>query len=79
MIFFTPVFYHPDQLSSGVQIIVLAWNPFTYLIEAFRAPLIGAPLLPSYYIGTAVVTVINVALGLAVFTRARSRLPYWVA
>lgn len=79
MIFFTPVFYHPDQLSSGVQIIVLAWNPFTYLIEAFRAPLIGAPLLPAYYIGTAVVTVINVALGLVVFTRARSRLPYWVA
>ena len=46
---------------------------------AFRSPLIGAPLLPSYYIGTAIVTVINVAIGLAVFTRARSRLPYWVA
>jgi homopolymeric O-antigen transport system permease protein len=79
MIFFTPVFYDPKKLSSGVQIVVLAWNPFTYLIQAFRAPLIGAPLLPSYYIGTAIFTVANVALGLAVFTRARSRLPYWVA
>jgi len=78
-IFFCPIFYSTDQLSSGIQIAVLWWNPFTYLIEAFRAPLIGAPLLPSYYIGTAVVTLINVALGLAVFTRARSRLPYWVA
>ena len=46
---------------------------------AFRTPLIGEPLLPWYYVGTAIVTVINVALGLAVFTRARSRLPYWVA
>ena len=58
---------------------MLVWNPFTYLILAFRAPLIGAPLLPSYYIGTAILTVINVVVGLAVFTRARSRLPYWVA
>jgi ABC-type polysaccharide/polyol phosphate export permease len=79
IIFFTPVFYQPNKLSSGIQIVVLSWNPFTYLIQAFRAPLIGAPLLPSYYIGTAVFTVINVVLGLAVFTRARSRLPYWVA
>lgn len=79
IIFFTPVFYDPNHLSSRIQIVVLAWNPFTYLIEAFRAPLIGAPLLPSYYIGSAVFTVINVALGLAVFMRARSRLPYWVA
>jgi len=79
IIFFTPVFYQPDKLSSGLQIAVLSWNPFTYLIQAFRAPLIGAPLLPSYYIGTAVFTVINVVLGLAVFTRVRSRLPYWVA
>jgi ABC-type polysaccharide/polyol phosphate export permease len=79
IIFFTPVFYHLNNLSSGIQIVVLKWNPFTYLIEAFRAPLIGAPLLPFFYIGTAVVTLVNVALGVVVFTRARSRLPYWVA
>jgi homopolymeric O-antigen transport system permease protein len=78
-IFFCPVFYHLDNLSSGIRNVLLVWNPFTYLIMAFRSPLIGAPLLPSYYIGTAIVTVLNVALGLAVFMRARSRLPYWVA
>ena len=78
-IFFSPVFYNLDKLSPGIQIRPAVWNPFTYLIQAFRAPLIGAPLLPSYYIGTAILTMINVVLGLAVFTRARSRLPYWVA
>jgi ABC-type polysaccharide/polyol phosphate export permease len=77
-IFFSPVFYNLDNLSPAVRNL-LVWNPFTYLIMAFRAPLIGEPLLPSYYVGTAIVTAINVALGLAVFTRARSRLPYWVA
>jgi lipopolysaccharide transport system permease protein len=79
IIFFSPVFYTAQSLGpSPVRHLVLAWNPFSYLINAFRAPLIGLPLLPSYYIGTAVVTLINVGLGLIVFTRARSRLPYWV-
>ncbi len=79
IIFFSPVFLNFNALSSGIKNYLLGWNPFTYLIQAFRAPLIGAPLLPSYYIGTAIVTLINVVLGLVVFTRARSRLPYWVA
>jgi ABC-type polysaccharide/polyol phosphate export permease len=79
IVFFTPVFYRLNDLSSGIKNVLLAWNPFTYLISAFRAPLIGAPLSTSFYVGTAVVTLINVVLGLAVFTRTRSRIPYWVA
>jgi ABC-type polysaccharide/polyol phosphate export permease len=79
IIFFTPVFYRLNDLSSGIRNVLLAFNPFTYLISAFRAPLIGAPLWTSFYVGTAVVTLINVVLGLAAFTRTRSRLPYWVA
>jgi ABC-type polysaccharide/polyol phosphate export permease len=78
IIFFSPVFYHASDLA-GARKILIAWNPFTYLISAFRAPLLGAPLTPSYYIGAAIVTAVNVILGLAVFTRTRSRLPYWVA
>ena len=77
-IFFCPVFYQLDSLSSGIKSVLLL-NPFTYLIMAFRTPLLGEPLLTWYYAGSAIVTVINVAVGLAVFTRARSRLPYWVA
>jgi hypothetical protein len=50
-IFFCPVFYQLDSLSSGIRNVLLVWNPFTYLILAFRAPLLGDPLLPSYYIG----------------------------
>jgi lipopolysaccharide transport system permease protein len=79
LIFFTPVFYKLENLSPAARNSLLIWNPYTYLLSAFRAPLIGAPLHPSYYIGAVVVTVINVVLGLAVFTRTRSRLPYWVA
>ncbi len=78
-IFFSPIFYHAGSLSSGVRAAVLTFNPFSYLINAFRAPLIGDALLSSYYIGLGLVTVANALLALAVFTAARSRIPYWVA
>ena len=79
LVFFTPVFYKLGNLSMAARHVLLGWNPFTYLLGAFRAPLIGDPMTVSSYVGTAVVTGVNVMLGLAVFTRARSRLPYWVA
>jgi ABC-type polysaccharide/polyol phosphate export permease len=44
-----------------------------------RDPLLGYPLAPAVYIGTAVITVANVTAGLLVFARARSKIPYWVA
>ena len=78
-IFFCPIFYHAGTLSSGLQTAVLSLNPFAYMISAFRAPLIGDPLLPSFYIGLGIVTAVNALLALAVFTTVRSRLPYWVA
>lgn len=78
-IFFSPIFYHVGRLSLGVRAAVLTFNPFSYLINAFRAPLIGDPLLSSYYLGLGIVTAVNVLLALAVFAAARSRLPYWVA
>lgn len=78
-IFFSPVFYHAGSLSSGAQAAVVTFNPFSYLIDAFRAPLIGEGLAPSFFIGLGIVTAVNAFLALAVFTTARSRLPYWVA
>ena len=63
-IFFCPVFYDLDSLSSGIRNVLLVWNPFTYLIMAFRTPLLGEPLLWSYYVGSAIVTMLNVAVGL---------------
>jgi ABC-type polysaccharide/polyol phosphate export permease len=79
LVFFTPVFYRLNNLGAGNRKELLDWNPFTYLLGAFRAPLIGAPLTLHDYLGTAIITVANIALGLAVFSRLRSRIPYWVA
>jgi ABC-type polysaccharide/polyol phosphate export permease len=80
LVFFTPIFYRvSSQGSQGVRNELLYWNPFTYMVQAFRSPLIGMPLRPLDYVGVVVITVVNVTLGFVVFSRARSRLPYWVA
>lgn len=78
-VFFTPVFYRFQDLQTGARRYVLDLNPFTHLLSVFRAPLIGAPLASTFLIGSAIVTGVNVVLGLLVFARSRSRLPYWVA
>jgi ABC-type polysaccharide/polyol phosphate export permease len=77
MIFFTPIFYRPTDLGTRSQLI--NWNPFTYLLDAFRSPLIGAPLEAKYYLITLAITAFNIGLAAIVFSRARSRVPYWVA
>jgi len=79
LVFFSPIFYRLSSIGAGSRRGLLYWNPFTYLIGAFRSPLIGAPIRTVDVLGTLVVTVVNVILGLAVFSLRRSRLPYWVA
>jgi ABC-type polysaccharide/polyol phosphate export permease len=79
LVFFTPTFYRLNNLGSGSRRDLLDWNPFTYFLGAFRNPMIGAPLRLADYVGVIAVTLINVVLGLVVFSRTRSRLPYWVA
>ena len=79
LVFFTPVFYRLDDLEQDGRGALVGWNPFLYLLEALRAPLIGAPLTTTAVVGSLVVTALNLALALVVFVRHRSQLPYWVS
>jgi lipopolysaccharide transport system permease protein len=79
LVFFTPVFYRLEDLERGSRAALVGWNPFLYLLEAARAPLIGMPLQPTFYVGAMVVTAVNLALAGIIYVRHRSRLPYWVS
>lgn len=78
LVFFTPVFYRLEDLEGDGRGALVGWNPFLYLLETFRAPLIGTPLDASMITGSLVVTVVNVVLAVLVFGQHRSRIPYWV-
>jgi ABC-type polysaccharide/polyol phosphate export permease len=77
LIFFTPVFYRPENLR-GQQALLNA-NPFTFLVDGVRSAAIGTPLETGTLYGLVVLTAVNTALGLLVFASTRSRLPYWVS
>ena len=80
--FLTPIFWSVDDVeSNGVG--WLAWiNPFTYQLLAVRDPILGtvhpsAPINP--LVGSLIITVVNLVLGIIVFARYRARVPYWVS
>ena len=75
LIFFTPVFYRASSLH-GPQHALIAWNPFTYLIELFRDLVLGHRPTVGTVTGVALFTVANVLVALTVFAQSRSRLPY---
>jgi ABC-2 type transport system permease protein/lipopolysaccharide transport system permease protein len=76
--FFTPIFWAVDSLRGQSQHPILVWNPFYYLLETFRGPLLGTTEA-RLFVGAALVTVVNVFLAVVVFARVRSRIPYWVS
>lgn len=78
MMFFTPIFWDKDSLTDGARTALLSWNPFAYLLDTFRGPLLG-DVEGHVFVGAFVVTAANLLLALLVFTRTRSRIPYWVS
>lgn len=78
IVFFTPVFYRASSLH-GAQSLLIRWNPFTYLIDFFRSAVLGQR--PALYAtaGSVAFTLIDVVVAAVVFSRMRSRLPYWVS
>lgn len=78
IIFFTPVFYMKSDLH-GAQHALVGWNPFTYFIDLLRSPVLGHAPAAGTVIGAGFFTVANVLLAVIIFSRTRSRLPYWVS
>ncbi len=76
MFFLTPILWNKDMLPN--KNYILEWNPFFYLVEIVRAPLMG--LIPSWNIvlGSLAITVIGLILAFVFFSAFRWRIPYWV-
>lgn len=72
----TPILWMPDML--GPQIWLAHINPFFHLIEIVRRPLLGSlPPVETVWI-TLLITALNLALAVAMFSRYRARIAYWL-
>jgi lipopolysaccharide transport system permease protein len=72
----TPIIYRPNALSRFSFIVEL--NPFAYLIELVRAPLIGQmPGITTWGVAISML-VLGWIVALALSNRYLKRIPYWV-
>jgi lipopolysaccharide transport system permease protein len=76
LFFITPIFWKPESLKGHAY--VKDFNPFYHLLEIVRAPLLGnIPEAASYW-AVLLLTLINVAIAFAFFSRFRARIAYWI-
>jgi ABC-type polysaccharide/polyol phosphate export permease len=74
--FVTPVMWRADMLGQRAYIATL--NPLTHLIAIVRQPLLGqAPPIESWAVA-AVTGIIGWTVTILLFSRIRSRIPYWL-
>lgn len=74
--YLTPVIWHSDVLKGRHWAV--DFNPFYYLLEATRAPLLGGGQLGQIFGITALLTVVGLSVTLLFFARFRSRVAYWL-
>jgi ABC-type polysaccharide/polyol phosphate export permease len=74
--FVTPVLWKPENLKT--RIMVVEANPLYYLLELVRKPLTGDIPPLSFWAIAIGFTLVNLAIGFAMFARFRGRIAYWV-
>lgn len=77
--FATPVMWYASVLASRPLVgLVIRLNPFYYLLEVVRAPLLGTPLTPAMVAVAVAISAVIVAIAAVGFARARGRIAFWV-
>jgi lipopolysaccharide transport system permease protein len=77
--FVSPVIWSPTILAHrGIGMVLVKWNPFFALLEIVRGPLLGAPLEYATWARALAYSAVLICLAAISFTRARSRVAYWV-
>jgi ABC-2 type transport system permease protein/lipopolysaccharide transport system permease protein len=74
--FVTPIMWKTELLDPKSLLVLL--NPFFYLVDILRAPLLGQIPDTTSYAAVLLITSINAAIAATFFTRFRRRIAYWV-
>jgi len=77
LFFVTPVIYRPNALPAHLSFVVRL-NPFYYLIEAVRAPMLGDAPPDQTYLVLFCSAIIGSFFAFWFFVRTRHRIAYWL-
>lgn len=75
--FLTPIIWRPTMLTKRFQLLA-DLNPLYHFMEIVRAPLLGEPIRAVSWLVTCGLLVAGFGVTLTVFSRFRSRVPYWL-
>jgi len=77
--FVTPIMWYATLIENhrGADLLIRL-NPFFYLLEIVRAPLLGTPLTMIWVLKAVTVSALVVGVSAVGFARARGRIAYWV-
>jgi ABC-type polysaccharide/polyol phosphate export permease len=77
LFFLTPIIWKAEQLSPARQKLIHL-NPFFYLLEILREPLLGT--MPDFqiWLRTAVMSVVGIGVAMYMLARYRHRVAYWL-
>jgi ABC-type polysaccharide/polyol phosphate export permease len=76
--YFTPVIWMADQIPERYSALILKYNPFYYLLELVRGPLLSTPPSIQIWFVSFVMAVGGWVVTLFLFNKYRNRIPYWV-
>ena len=74
--FMTPVFWKPDQV--GRRHMLLELNPFYYMLDIVRSPLLGGMMNPKTWPVLSIMAVLGWILAFSVFTGTRRRIVHYL-
>jgi ABC-type polysaccharide/polyol phosphate export permease len=72
----TPILYKPELLTNHRWIIYL--NPFSYMVDALRSPLLGDGLSLSLTTTLLATAIVGWAVAFLFFARTRGRIAFWL-
>jgi lipopolysaccharide transport system permease protein len=77
LFYITPIIWRPEALGAKHHWIAV-YNPFAHLIEIVRAPIIEGYFPLDAWIWSLVTTVVLLVIGVALQSRFRNRIAYWL-
>jgi ABC-type polysaccharide/polyol phosphate export permease len=75
--FMTPVFWQPGE-RVGLMDAVLTWNPFFHMLDAIRAPLMGAAPEASTFSVLVIMALGGWVVAFGLFTATRRRIVHYL-
>jgi len=74
--FMTPIIWQPESLPGRAWVVT--YNPFAYVVELVRAPLMGTATPLHVWFFVVVLTFVGTAIAFAMYVRYRRRIAYWI-